>query len=108
MAHTGLCHVCRSRTAIRVDIQAILDISFAVLDNPEPLYLLELLGQISFFGTPWGTQEHPRYRCNWLNTQHVSDAEEKVIRIKTGGCAGFRPRQNARGTLQHKTRKARN
>ncbi len=68
-----------------------LVISFAVLDNPEFLYLLELLDQTSFFGTPWGTQEHPRYRCNWLNTQHVSDAEEKVMRIKTGGCAGFDP-----------------
>ena len=72
-------------------IDRALDISFAVLDNPEPLYLLELLGQTSFFGTPWGTQEHPRYRCNWLNMQHVSDAEEKVIRIKTGDCAGFDP-----------------
>ena len=68
-----------------------LDISFAVLDNPEPLYLLELLGQTAFFGTPWGTQEYPRYRFNWLNTQHVSDAEEKVMRIKTGGCASFDP-----------------
>ena len=68
-----------------------LVISFAVLDNPEPLYLLELLGQTSFFGTPWGTQEYPRYRFNWLNTQHVSDAEEKVMRIKTGGCASFDP-----------------
>jgi hypothetical protein len=68
-----------------------LAISFAVLDNPEPLYLLELLGQTSFFGTPWGTQECPRYRFNWLNTQHVSDAEEKVMRIKTGGCASFDP-----------------
>jgi hypothetical protein len=37
-----------------------LAISFAVLDNPEPLYLLELLGQTSFFGTPWWTQEPPR------------------------------------------------
>src|SRR5438132_13082484 len=54
---------------------AALGISFAVLDNPEPLYLLELLGQTAFFGTPWGTQEYPRYRFNWLNTQHVSDAE---------------------------------
>jgi hypothetical protein len=61
------------------------------LDNPEPLYLLELLGQTAFFGTPWGTQEYPRYRFNWLNTQHVSDAEEKVMRIKTGGCASFDP-----------------
>ena len=68
-----------------------LGISFAVLDNPEPLYLLELLGQTAFFGTPWGTQEPPRYRFNWLNTQHVSDAEEKVMRIKTGGCASFDP-----------------
>src|SRR6059058_3547172 len=68
-----------------------LGISFAVLDNPEPLYLLELLGQTAFFGTPWGTQEYPRYRFNWLNTQHVSDAEEKVMRIKTGGCASFDP-----------------
>ena len=63
----------------------------AVLDNPEPLYLLELLGQTAFFGTPWGTQESPRYRFNWLNTRHVSDAEEKVMRIKTGGCASFDP-----------------
>jgi hypothetical protein len=70
---------------------SLLAISFAVLDNPEPLYLLELLGQTSFFGTPWGTQEPPRYRFNWLNTQHVSDAEEKVMRIKTGGCASFDP-----------------
>ena len=68
-----------------------LVISFAVLDNPEPLDLLALLGQTAFFGTPWGTQEYPRYRFNWLNTQHVSDAEEKVMRIKTGGCASFDP-----------------
>jgi hypothetical protein len=79
--HLGVCH----------HTQTVLVISFAVLDNPEPLYLLELLGQTAFFGTPWGTQEYPRYRFNWLNTQHVSDAEEKVMRIKTGGCASFDP-----------------
>ncbi len=77
--------------AVSVHGDWVLAISFAVLDNPEPLYLLELLGQTAFFGTPWGTQEYPRYRFNWLNTQHVSDAEEKVMRIKTGGCASFDP-----------------
>ena len=29
-----------------------LDISFAVLDNPAPLYLLELRDQTAFFATP--------------------------------------------------------
>ena len=70
---------------------AALVISFALLENPEPLYLLELLDQTAFFSTPWGTQEHPRYRFNWLNTQHVSDAEEKVMQIKTDSCASFDP-----------------
>src|SRR2546428_9203209 len=74
-----------------INVGTPLGISFAVLDNPEPLDLLALLGQTAFFGTPWGTQEYPRYRFNWLNTQHVSDAEEKVMRIKTGGCASFDP-----------------
>ncbi len=32
-------------------VDSLLVISFAVLDNPEPLYLLELLGQTAFFGT---------------------------------------------------------
>ena len=59
--------------------RAVLVISFAVFDNPEPLYLLELLGQTAFFGTPWETYEYPRYRFNWLNTPHMSDAAEVVM-----------------------------
>src|SRR6266852_2648227 len=55
--------------------EAVIVISFAVLDHQEPLYLLGFLGRTSFLGTPWGTQESPRYRLNWLNTQHSADAE---------------------------------
>jgi hypothetical protein len=64
------CHV---RPAF--DSLLALDISFAVLDHQEPLYLLGFLGRTSFLGTPWGTQESPRYRLNWLNTQHLAHAE---------------------------------
>jgi hypothetical protein len=69
----------------------ILVISFAVLANPSSLYLLELRDQTAFFATPWGTQDPPRYRFNGLNTQHVSEAEEKAMRIKTDSCANFDP-----------------
>jgi hypothetical protein len=61
------------------------------LDNQALLYLLELRDQTAFFATPWVTQDPPRCHFNLRNTQHVSDAEEKAMQIKTNGCAIFNP-----------------